>query len=452
MMRFLDSTELVSLYPGSAITGPAQIRNVSTDTRTLQPGDAYVALRGAHFDGHEFNPVAHENGASLLVVDHPDTLPVPQWIVPDTRRALGYLGAANRQLTKAPVVALTGSSGKTTTKEMLAVLLNACGNTLATQGNLNNEIGVPKTLLRIGPEHAYAVVELGANHVGEIAYTTRLTKPDVAVIVNAGTAHLAEFGSTERIRQAKGEILQGLNSEGIAVLNRDDPAYELWAQQAPGRIVSFGTSAEAEIQATCLKAEAERTLVNLRGPGFEHVVTLPLVGAHNVSNLAAAVAVMVALRLPDHLWLDAIERMSAAPGRLAQHSIKGWRLIDDAYNANPESVRAAIDVLSTAPTPQVLVLGELGELGDHTAPAMKALGSYARRRIAALWSVGPTAAPASKAFGDEGRHFVNRAEVISALSELVQRESGGSVLVKGSRSSAMEEVMAALIDRLEKGD
>lgn len=450
-MRVLESTELTALYPGSAITGAAQVRAVSTDTRSLQPGDAYVALRGPHFDGHEFNEVAHDHGASLLVVDHPHTLSVPQWIVPDTRQAFGLLGAFNRQLSNARVVALTGSSGKTTTKEMLAELLRACGPTLATQGNLNNDIGVPKTLLRIAPEHEYAVLELGANHLGEIAYTTKLTAPDVAVIVNAGSAHLAEFGSTERIREAKGEILQGLSKSGVAVLNRDDPAYSAWAKAAPGKVVSFGMHKRADLRVEVLNSESERTLVNVQGPGFEHAVTLPMAGRHNVCNLAAACAVMVALQLPDHLWIPAIGRLRSAPGRLTQHTVKGWRLIDDSYNANPESVRAAIDVLATAQSPQILILGEFAELGAHTAEAHADIGQYARKRIAGLWSVGDAAAPSSRAFGSGGQHFVNKAEVISALSELVGRTDSGAVLVKGSRSAAMEEVMTALIERIEKG-
>lgn len=457
MIRTLQSTELMDLYAGSAITGASQIRNVSTDTRTLQPGDAYVALRGPHFDGHDFNQAAHDNGASLLVVDHPDTLSVPQWIVPDTRIALGKLGAANRRLSNARVVALTGSSGKTTTKEILAVLLAECGSTLATRGNLNNDIGVPKTLLRIAPEHDYAVVELGANHLGEIRYTSRLAAPDVAVIVNAGTAHLAEFGSSERIREAKGEILEGLSSTGIAVLNRDDPAFDEWAAKAPGRVVSFSTEApqtnarSADIHAEVIRAEAERSLVRLTGPDFEHVLTLPMAGTHNVSNLAAAVAVMEALNLPDHLWIHAVERIRAAPGRLTQHAVKGWRLIDDSYNANQESVKAAIDVLATSPGPQILVLGELAELGEHTESVHRQIGEYARQRVAGLWSVGAVAEPSSRAFGDGGQHFANRAEVISALSSLVARQQAGAILVKGSRSSGMETVMAALIERIEQG-
>ena len=437
---------------GGELVGPdANWRGVSIDSRTLVADNLFVALRGPNFDGHDYVADAHAAGAAGAVVVHPVEVPLPQILVSDTHQALGRLAARWRAGFHGPLIALTGSNGKTTVKEMLRAILAEGGSTLATQGNLNNDIGVPKTLLRIAPEHRFAVVELGANHVGEIAYTSRLSRPDVAVIVNAGSAHLAEFGSTERIREAKGEILQGLDADGIAVLNRDDPAFDQWSAAAPGRVISFGTEGEPDVLAQCVEAEAERTLVQLRGPDFQHTVTLPLAGRHNVSNLAAAVAVMVALKLPDHLWLDAMERIRAVPGRLAQHAVKGWRLIDDAYNANPESVRAAIDVLSTAPAPQILVLGELGELGSHTEAAMQALGEYARRRIARLWTVGASAERAALAFGDGGRHFVNRAEVISALSELVSREKGGSVLVKGSRSAAMEAVMAALIERIEKG-
>ncbi|MFY0665284.1 MAG: UDP-N-acetylmuramoyl-tripeptide--D-alanyl-D-alanine ligase [Natronospirillum sp.] len=452
MMRPLLSTELSSLYEGSAVTGAVEVLDFSTDTRSLQAGDAYIALRGEHFDGHQFNRDAEARGAALLVVDHPDTLATPQWIVPDTRLALGKLGAANRVLSAASVVALTGSSGKTTTKEMLAMMLGACGTTLATEGNLNNDIGVPKTLLRIAPEHEYAVLELGANHVGEIAYTTALVRPDVAVIINAGSAHLAEFGSTERIRLAKGEILSGLSENGVAVLNLDDKGYAQWSAAAPGRVVSFSVkNPDADVLATLEQVEDERTLVHLRGPDFEHSVVLPLVGAHNVANLAAAAAVMVALALPVHVWLPAIASVRHAPGRLVQHSFKGWRLIDDTYNANPESVAAAIDVLTTLPGQQILVLGELGELGDHTQEAHEQIGRYARQRIAAVWTYGDMARFSSSAFGKSGQHFASKAELIAALHNKVVREKTGAVLIKGSRSAGMEEVVRGLINQLEQG-
>lgn len=452
MMRPLHSTELTALVEGSAVTGDADVMAVSTDTRTLQAGDAYIALRGEHFDGHAFNADAVKRGAALLVVDHPDTGAAPQWIVPDTRLALGRLAAANRALSTASVVALTGSSGKTTTKEMLAKMLGACGTTLATEGNLNNDIGVPKTLLRMAPEHEYAVIELGANHVGEIAYTTALVRPDVALILNAGRAHLAEFGSTERIRQAKGEILQGLSADGTAVLNLDDKAFSQWAAAAPGRVVTFSTqNPAADVLATLEQVEESRTLVHLRGPDFEHSVVLPLVGAHNVANLAAAAAVMVALALPVHLWLPAIANVQHAPGRMAQHGYKGWRLIDDSYNANPESVAAAIDVLATLPGAQLLVLGELGELGDHTQSAHEQIGQYARQRIAGVWTLGKMARYSSEAFGDGGQHFANKAELIQALQHRVAQEKTGAVLFKGSRSARMEEVFHGLVEQLGKG-
>lgn len=452
MMRSMLSTELTALYDGSAVTGAVDIQGFSTDTRSLQAGDAYIALRGEHFDGHQFNREAETRGAALLVVDHPDTLATPQWIVADTRLALGKLGAANRNMSTASVVALTGSSGKTTTKEMLAAMLGACGNTLATAGNLNNDIGVPKTLLRIAPEHEYAVLELGANHVGEIAYTTSLVRPDVALIVNAGSAHLAEFGSTEHIRLAKGEILNGLSENGVAVLNLDDKGFSQWRSVAPGRVVSFSVqNPDADVVATLEQVEEERSLVHLRGPDFEHSVVLPLVGAHNVANLAAAAAVMVALALPAHIWLPAIATLRNAPGRLTQHAYKSWRLIDDTYNANPESVSAAIEVLATLPGEQILVLGELGELGEHTQTAHEHIGQYARQRIAAVWTIGENAKHSSRAFGTGGQHFTDKAALIAALHHKVAHEKTGAVLIKGSRSAGMEEVMNGLIDQLEQG-
>lgn len=453
MMRPFQSTELIDLYPGSAVTGRSQLLNVSTDTRTLQPGDAYVALRGPNFDGHEFNQQAHDHGASLIVVDHPETLSVPQWIVPDTRLALGRLAAANRQLSTAAVVALTGSAGKTTTKEMLSVMLGACGKTMATKGNLNNDIGVPKTLLRLSPRHEFAVIELGANHVGEIAYTTRMTSPDVALILNAGSAHLAEFGSLERIREAKGEILEGLSDSGVGVLNRDDPAFGYWAKRVPGRLISFSAAdhAKADVRARLLSTGHERALVSLEGPGFSHTVTLPLSGQHNVANLAAAAAVMVALNLPDHLWVGAISQLKGAPGRLARQQVGAWCLIDDSYNANPESVRAAIDVLAASPEPQLLILGEFGELGTYTAQAHREVGQYAAGKITALWAVGAQARPSSDAFAHGGRFFTSKAAAISALSAWLREQGHGSILVKGSRASGMEEVMAALTELVQQG-
>ncbi|MFC3852391.1 UDP-N-acetylmuramoyl-tripeptide--D-alanyl-D-alanine ligase [Salinispirillum marinum] len=456
MMRPFRSIELAELYADSVVTADVDVSEFSIDSRTLNAGSAYIALRGSHFDGHAFNAAAAEKGASLLVVDHPDTGATPQWIVPDTRLALGKIAAANRALSSAAVVALTGSSGKTTTKEMIAAMLSACGETLATQGNLNNEIGVPKTLLRIAPEHQYAVVELGANHLGEIAYTTRLVAPDVALVLNAGRAHLAEFGSEENIRQAKGEILEGLSEAGVAVLNKDDKAYAQWVARSPGRVVSFSVNdPSADVLATLEQSGPLSSLVHLRGPDFEHSVVLPLAGAHNVANLAAAVAVMVALALPDHAWIPAIENINSTPGRLEQHKVLGWQIIDDTYNANPESVQAAIDVLSTLSGEQFLILGDLAELGEHTEEAHAAIGRYARPRIAGLWTVGQAAQHSSRAFGPQGRHFSDQVELINALVQhittQVARGKVGAILVKGSRSAAMDKVVQAVLGQLKKG-
>lgn len=451
MMRPILSTELLDIYPGSAITGPAEVTVVSTDTRHIEPGHTYVALRGARFDGHQFNQAAYEAGAHLLVVDHPDTLPVPQWIVPNTERALGYLGAFNRHLSAAQVVAITGSNGKTTTKEMLATLLSRCGGTLATQGNLNNAIGVPKTLLRLTPEHQFAVIEMGANHVGEIAYSTQITQPDITVLLNAGRAHLGEFGSRARIRQAKGEIMRGLSAQGIAILNRDDPGFAQWSTLAPGRVISFGTQPSADIQVTTLQADDQCSLVAIRALDFEHTLTLPLSGQHNVMNLAAAVAVMVALKLPDHLWLPAVAEIEPAAGRMVAHQWHQWTLIDDTYNASPESVMAAIDVLALKPQPRILVLGELRELGSETQAVLREIGQACRHRVDALWTVGEAARYASGTFGREGRHFASEGELLSALETELKSPEGGCILMKGSRAAALDAVLRDLMEALQLG-
>lgn len=451
MMRPILSTELLDIYPGSAVTGPAEVTVVSTDTRSMAPGHSYLALRGARFDGHQFNQAAYEAGANLLVVDHPDTLPVPQWIVPNTERALGYLGAFNRHLSAAQVVAITGSNGKTTTKEMLATLLSRCGETLATAGNLNNAIGVPKTLLRIAPEHAYAVIEMGANHVGEIAYSTQLTRPDVTVLLNAGRAHLGEFGSRARIRQAKGEIMQGLSAEGIAILNDDDPGFAQWSALAPGRVISFGTKPSADVQVTIVQSDDQCSLVAVRTADFEHTVTLPLSGRHNVLNLAAAIAVMVAFKLPDHLWLPAIADIKPAAGRMVEHQWQQWTLIDDTYNASPESVMAAIEVLALKPQPRILVLGELRELGSETQAVLREIGQACRHRVDALWTIGEAARYASGTFGRAGRHFNSEAELLSALENELKASEGGCILMKGSRAAAMDAILRDLMAALKLG-
>lgn len=451
MMRPILSTELLDVYPGSAITGPAEVTEVSTDTRSIESGYSYCALRGARFDGHSYNQAAYAAGANLLIVDHPDTLPVPQWIVPNTERALGYLGAFNRHLSAAQVVAITGSNGKTTTKEMVATLLSRCGTTLATQGNFNNAIGVPKTLLRIAPEHAFAVIELGANHVGEIAYTAQLAQPDVTVLLNAGRAHIGEFGSRARIRLAKGEIMQGLSTEGIAILNQDDIGFAQWAALAPKRILSFGTQPTADIQVTTLQSDAQCSLVAVRSADFEHTVRLPLSGQHHVLNLAAAIAVMVALKLPDHLWLPAIADIKPVAGRLVEHQWQQWTLIDDTYNASPESVMAAIEVLAMKAQPRILVLGELRELGHETQAVLREIGQTSRHRIDALWTLGDAARYASGSFGRQGRHFESNEDLLAALKLELKLAAGGCILMKGSRAAALDLLLRDLMKALEKG-
>lgn len=449
MIRHFDSTELSRLIPGSAVTGRADVVGVSTDTRTLQPGEAYVALRGENFDGHDFSQQAVEHGASLLVADHPQTEPAPQWLVPDTREALGQLGAFNRSLSAAQIVAITGSSGKTTVKEITAHLLAGCGATLATRGNLNNDLGAPRTLLDIGPEHRFAVIELGANHVGEIAYTTRLVQPDVAVVLNAGSAHIAEFGSRENIRRAKGEILEGLSDSGVAILNRDDPAWRQWSSAAPGKVISFGTTPEAEVRVSAVNESDGQQLVQIHGPEWSHTERFPLPGAHNRANLAAAVAVMVALRVPGHLWLDRIGTVSAVPGRMHVRRAGRWTLIDDTYNANPEAVKAAIDVLSRETGPRLLVMGVLAELGEYAGAAYRDIGAHARGRIDQLWTVGPEAALAGRAFGPGSEAYPDNAAVAEALAERLADETGGAILLKGSRSAALDAVVADLVRLLE---
>lgn len=423
------------------------VMNITTDSRALKPGDLFVALVGERFDAHDFLAQAREAGAIGAVVSRWVDDPLPQLQVKDTRLALGLLGQARRQAWGGPLVAITGNSGKTTVKEILATLLRRQGSTLATHGNLNNDIGAPLTLLALAPEHRQAVVELGANHLGEIAWTSTLAQPQVAVITNVTGAHIGEFGGMGRIAQAKAEILSGLALDGIAVLNHDDAFYPLWRRLAGDRqILDFGLTEQARINAIDLVCDAGGryafTLVH-DGRSLGRV-KLALLGRHNVSNALAASAAALALGLSSDDVLAGLGEIQAVTGRLTPlEGRRGCRLLDDTYNANPGAVRAALETLAGMPGPRWCFLGAMGELGEASAELHAEIGYYARElEIDFLGTLGPQAEPAAQAFGEQGCHFRNW----EALSRYAQAHlpSGASVLVKGSRSASMERLIAEL--------
>lgn len=423
---------------------------VSTDSRRIVAGQLFVALSGERFDGHDYLPQVAAQGAVAALVERPvaDSR-LPQLQVIDSRRALGQLGALNRDRYQGLLAAVTGSSGKTTVKEMLAAILRAAypqdEAVLATAGNLNNELGVPLTLLRLAEHHQAAVVELGASHVGEIAYTVGLTRPQVSIITNAGNAHVGEFGGPQRIVEAKGEILDGLDEQGIAILNRDDQAFGQWQARAGQREVrSFAIdAADANYRALDIGRDP-RGCVNFRlqGRAGEARIQLNLLGRHNVLNALAAIAAADALGVALADCVSGLQQLAPVPGRcVAQLTAQGLRVIDDSYNANPVSMQAAVDILAGFEQPTVLVLGDMGELGEWAEQGHREVGAYAKGKVSALYAVGPWMRHAVATFGDGARHFDDQAQLIAALE---QQPTATTILIKGSRSAAMDNVVRAL--------
>ena len=423
--------------------------SVSIDARQTQAGGLFVALPGSRVDGHDFIAQARANGAVAAMVERLVDDALPQLQVADCQAALGQLGALNRTGFTQPVVAITGSSGKTTVKEMLAEILRQCGTVLATRGNLNNELGVPLTLLELTAEHEYAVIEMGAAAIGDIDYSMALAKPDVSILTNAGVAHIGRFGSEQAIAQAKSEIFSGLAADGQAVINLDSPWLADW-QATLGSRKSWSFS----LNNPAADLYAEQLQIDPRGcPGFRMVsaeasvaIQLNLLGEHNVANALAAAAAALALKVPMSAIVTGLASLQPVAGRgqsLAGHN--GALIIDDCYNANPASVRAAIDVLARLDGYRVLVLGDMGELGATEQQAHRQMGEYARTQgLDALYTTGELSSLAANEFGEGGRSFADRSALAAVLkAELNPRTR---VLIKGSRSAGMEEVVTALVE------
>ncbi|MDJ0807565.1 MAG: UDP-N-acetylmuramoyl-tripeptide--D-alanyl-D-alanine ligase [Gammaproteobacteria bacterium] len=425
--------------------------SVSTDTRTLRPDALFVALQGPNFDGHEFLEQASAKGAAGALVSASRETDLATIRVADTRRALGRLAAGWRSQHSVPVVAVTGSNGKTTVKEMIAAILGQSASVLVTQGNLNNDIGMPLTLLRLQDER-FAVLEMGANHPGEIAYLSGIAQPDVALITNAGAAHLEGFGDLDGVARAKGEIIGGLVGGGVAVLNADDPRLPIWRELAADkRVQTFGLSQLADVRTDpeILSTQWSETGFSMRFTvlsGAERFpVSLALAGQHNLRNALAAIAACQALGIGIADIQQGLAQLSPVPGRLqCRITTSGLRVIDDSYNANPDSLAAAIEVLRTAPGRRFLVLGDLAELGkDAKAHHVEVGRSAAQAGIDALWATGTLSCGAVDGFGAGGRWFSDQQGLIAELRRTLQ--SADTVLVKGSRSAAMERVVDSLL-------
>ena len=452
MLKPLSLNEVAGALQGRVVGADVTFAAVSTDSRAIEPGQLFIALTGPRFDGHDYlADVAAKGAVAALVEREVAGAPLSQLVVKDTRIALGQLGALNRAAFTGRVAAVTGSSGKTTVKEMLASILRTQGDVLATRGNLNNDLGAPLTLLQLAPQHQSAVIELGANRVGEIAYTVALTRPQVAIITNAGTAHVGEFGGQDKIVLAKGEILEGLAADGVAILNRDDKAFDTWQARADGRRVSsFGLhDVRADFHTSDVKRDARGCPgFTLQGPAGEAAVQLNLLGEHNVTNALAASAAAHALGVPLDGIVSGLQNLQPVKGRaVAQLATNGMRVIDDSYNANPASICAAIDILAGFSGRTVLVLGDMGELGAWAESSHREVGTYAIGKVTALYAVGPLMSHAVQAFGSAGRHFADQASLIQALAE---EASTTTILIKGSRSAAMDKVVAALCGSSEE--
>ncbi|MEO1201939.1 MAG: UDP-N-acetylmuramoyl-tripeptide--D-alanyl-D-alanine ligase [Pseudomonadota bacterium] len=421
-------------------------QGVSTDTRTIQRGELFVALKGPNFDGGRYLSMAQEKGAAGAIVSTPVDDSLAQITVADTREALGRLGAAWRREQSAVVVGITGSNGKTTLKELVAACLSETAPTLATAGNLNNEIGVPLMLTRIEPEHRFAVIEMGANHIGDIGYLTDLVEPDVVAITNAGAAHLEGFGSIDGVARGKGEILCGDARPGVAVLNADDPYFEFWTGLAKdAEIMSFGIESKADVYATSIVTRPDGSSFELHIPRHDAIeIELPLPGLHNVRNACAAAAIATSVGVSAEQIRAALEAAKPVAGRLKPiPGINGAAFYDDSYNANPYSVTAAAEFLAGLPGEGWLVLGDMGELGDDAAAMHRDVGAAARAAgVKRLFATGELSQNAVEAFGDGARWFDSVEPLIATLRMRVGKET--NVLVKGSRYMRMERVIDAL--------
>jgi UDP-N-acetylmuramoyl-tripeptide--D-alanyl-D-alanine ligase len=447
MLKALRLSELLQPLGAQLCGADVAFDAVSIDSRSVAAGQLFVALNGPNFDGHNYLAEVASKGAVAALVER-EVLGVnlPQLLVQDARAALGLLAALNRQAYHGPLAAVTGSSGKTTVKELLACILRVRGPVLATRGNLNNELGAPLTLLEISPEHRAAVIELGASGLGEIAYTVGLTQPQVAIITNAGTAHVGEFGGPANIVLAKGEILEGLPASGTAILNLDDPAFAAWQLRSKGRkVLSFALSnPSADFYAQELRVDARGCpAFSLQCAAGNAQVQLNLLGQHNVSNALAAAAAASALGLSLAEIVQGLQTLQPVKGRtVAQVLANGVRVIDDSYNANPAAIDAATDLLSSFVGRRVLVLGDMAELGTWAEQAHRQVGAYAAGKVDALYAVGPLMAHAVQAFGAGARHFTDQASLIAALAG--EQGADTCLLIKGSRSAAMENIVAAL--------
>lgn len=447
-------SEIAKAVTGQMLGADVLCESVGSDSRNISKNQLFVAIKGEHFDGNTFAAEAIKQGASAVLVSDENIKARPAILVKDTRLGLGELAKHWRSQFKLPLVAITGSNGKTTVKEMLAAILSASEfntsasrSVLATQGNLNNDIGMPMTLLKLNRQHQFAVIEMGMSHEGEIRYLTNIAMPNIAVVNNAGTAHIGEVGSREGIARAKGEIFEGLGNSGIAVVNNDDAFADYWKSLNKNRkTLTFGLDSEADVTATYQEVDG-LSQVQLSTPSGSLAFKLNVLGKHNISNALAASACAVALGISNADIARGLANFSAVKGRLQRKlGFNGAALIDDTYNANPDSMKAAIDVLTAQKGNTVFVMGDMAELGADSAKMHAEIGAYAKQKgVAQLLGYGEHTKQAVKAFGSHGEHFDALEANIHAARRAMKRDV--TVLVKGSRFMQMERVVAALEEK-----
>ncbi len=440
-MSWLALSEVAALAGGLLEGDDVPVEHVATDTRALSPGALFVALRGERFDGHDFVARAAAAGARAALVSRAVAVPLPQVRVEDTLRALARFAGAWRGRLRALVIGVTGSNGKTTTREMIASILARSHAVLASEGNRNNHVGVPLTLLAMRPRHRFAVVEMGANHPGEIRRLCALARPDVGVVLNAARAHLEGFRDLDGVARAKGEMFESLRPSATGVVNRDDAYYDYWRRLLGARrTLDFGFSGNADFRATATGADS----VELSLGGAVRSCRLRLPGRHNVCNALAAGAAAHAAGADADAIIAGLEAVRPVRGRLQnRRGVGGLHLIDDSYNANPGSLEAALEVLKECPGRRWLALGDMAELGADARALHAAAGLRAKSAgIERLFALGAGAAEA-------GAHFGEGAELFTSLKSLAGRIIGQAapdvfLLVKGSRSARMERLVAAL--------
>ncbi|HQR77754.1 MAG TPA: UDP-N-acetylmuramoyl-tripeptide--D-alanyl-D-alanine ligase [Burkholderiaceae bacterium] len=453
MSTLMTLAELARAVGAREVRGDGRIAfsSVSTDTRSLAAGALFVALRGEHFDAHDFVGTARERGAVAAMVERALDVDLPQIVVADARRALGRGAAQWRARFTLPVIAVTGSNGKTTVTQMVAAILaQAFGerNRLATRGNLNNEIGVPLMLWQLGAQHRAAVFELGMNHPGEIATLAELARPTVALVNNAQREHQEFMQSVEATAHENGEVIAALplSTEGVAVFPADDPCASIWRKLAgTRRVIDFALEGEAVITATYVLG-VDGAQLSMATPAGVIEVTLAVTGVHNVRNALAAAACALAIGIEPRAISAGLARFRPVSGRgVRLRTREGAALIDDSYNANPDSVRAAIDLLAGFAAPRVLVLGDMGEVGDRGPEFHREVGAHARARgIESLYALGTMTKEAVASFGAGAQHFENLEALVAAL--MSHLNAATTVLVKGSRFMRMERIVKSLTE------